>query len=396
MSDCLVELGTEELPPKALLKLSLAFSEGVQDGLQSAGLNLSQIESFATPRRLALLIKDVSLKQLDKIIEKRGPAVQAAYDTGGNPTRAAMGFARSCGVEVSDLAKRETDKGTWLYFEQKQAGRDLEDLLPDIVAESLARLPIPKRMRWGDGTDEFVRPIHWLVMLLNDKIIKASILGTEAGNQSYGHRFHAPEALTITQANRYEDQLRDCAFVIASFSRRRDIIRQQIEQCADKLGGVVQMDDALLDEVTALVEWPQAISGRFDEAFLSVPSEALVTTMQDNQKYFAVFDDYGQLLPYFITIANIQSKQPELISRGNERVIRPRFADAMFFWQQDQKVSLSSRLQSLDTVVFQQRLGTIGDKVTRIRALAGYLAESLSADVSAADRAAELLSLIHI
>lgn len=390
MSDCLIELGTEELPPKALLKLSQAFSAGVQNGLQSAGLSLSAIESFATPRRLAMLIKDVSLKQPDRIVEKRGPALQAAYDAEGNPSKAATGFARSCGVEVSDLEHKKTDKGRWLYFKQQQEGRSFQDLLPNIVAESLASLPIPKRMRWGDRQDEFVRPVHWLVMLLDDAIIEATILGAQAGRQTYGHRFHAPEALTITQANQYENLLGNSAFVIAGFARRRDLIRQQIEQYADQLGGVVKIDEDLLDEVTALVEWPQAISGQFDEAFLSVPPEALVTTMQDNQKYFAVFDDDGQLLPHFITVSNIQSKQPELVASGNERVIRPRFADAMFFWQQDRKITLSSRLQSLETVVFQQQLGSIGDKVIRLRALAGYLAENLSADVSAAERTAEL------
>jgi len=390
MSDCLIELGTEELPPKALLKLSQAFTEGVSKGLETAGLNASTIESFATPRRLAILLKGIPLKQQDQVVEKRGPALQAAFDAEGNPSQAAMGFARSCGVEVSELAHKETDKGTWLYFEQKQQGKSLQALLPEIVSQSLARLPIPKRMRWGDRSDEFVRPVQWLVMLVDDQVIEANILGTDAGNQTQGHRFHAPEAITISQAADYEKLLKDSAYVLARFEQRREVIREQLINVAKTIGGVVRMDEDLLDEVTSLVEWPVAISGRFDDEFLSVPVEALVTTMQDNQKYFAVFDENNQLLPHFITISNIQSKKPELVSSGNERVIRPRFADAKFFWEQDQKVTLSSRLQSLESVVFQKQLGSIGDKVIRIRSLAGYLAENLSADVSKAERAAEL------
>ncbi len=390
MSDCLIELGTEELPPKALQKLSTAFTDGVVDGLKAAGLDVAAVESFATPRRLAMLLRDVPLKQQDQVVEKRGPALQAAYDAEGNPSKALQGFARGCGVEVSELQQKTTDKGTWLYFEQQKKGQSIQQLLPEIVAESLTKLPIPKRMRWGDRADEFVRPVHWLVMILDDAVIEANILGTEAGNQTYGHRFHAPQAIEIPSAADYEQLLESSASVIAGFDKRRARIRQQIEATAQQLGGAVQMDEDLLDEVTSLVEWPAAISGRFDEEFLQVPPEALVTTMQDNQKYFAVFDAQQKLLPYFITISNIQSSQPEMVSHGNERVIRPRFADAKFFWEQDQKVTLSSRLQSLESVVFQQKLGTIAEKVIRVRALAGFLAEKLGADVSQAERAAEL------
>ncbi|MDJ0834584.1 MAG: glycine--tRNA ligase subunit beta [Gammaproteobacteria bacterium] len=390
MSDCLIELGTEELPPKALLNLSQAFTDGMQQRLQEAGLAVTEVEPYATPRRLALLLRDVPLRQQDQVVEKRGPALAAAFDADGNPTKAAQGFARSCGVEVAELEQRETDKGTWLYYQHMQKGQALVDLLPDILAQVLAALPIPKRMRWGDRADEFVRPVHWLVMLLDEKVIKANILGTEAGNQTYGHRFHAPQALEITRAADYPQMLNKQAFVIASFDERRSLIREQVEKTAAELGGRVQIDEELLDEVTALVEWPQAISGRFDEAFLEVPPEALVTTMQDNQKYFAVFDDQSRLLPYFITVANIKSSDPKTVSSGNERVIRPRFADAKFFWEQDRKVTLSSRLQSLENVIFQQQLGTIADKVIRIRLLAGFLADSMATDVSASERAAEL------
>jgi len=390
MSDCLIELGTEELPPKALLKLSQAFTAGVSRGLESAGLSASSVESFATPRRLAILLKDIPLKQQDQLVEKRGPALKAAFDADGNASKAAMGFARSCGVEVSDLAQKETEKGAWLYFDKKQKGQELSALLADIVSDSLAKLPIPKRMRWGDRSDEFVRPVQWLVMIVDDQVIDANILGSVAGNQTQGHRFHASDAITISQAADYESLLNDSAYVVASFEKRREIIRSQLEQTAAQLGGAVRIDEGLLDEVTALVEWPVAVSGRFDEEFLSVPVEALVSTMQDHQKYFSVFDKNNQLLPYFITISNIQSKNPDVVSHGNERVIRPRFSDAKFFWEQDQKVTLSSRLQSLESVVFQKQLGSLGDKVMRIRSLAGYIAETLSSDVTQAERAAEL------
>jgi glycyl-tRNA synthetase beta chain len=390
MSDCLIELGTEELPPKALLKLSKAFTIGVTQRLQDANLETGTVESFATPRRLALLIRDIPLKQQDQTIEKRGPSLQSAFDDAGNPSKAAQGFAKSCGVEVSELAQKETDKGSWLFFKQQQQGQTLQQLLPNIVGDALSALPIPRRMRWGDGSDEFVRPVHWLVILVDDQVINANILGTTASNLSYGHRFHAPESFVIPHANQYRALLQDNAYVIPGFEDRLALIRDQIEAEARKLGGQVQMNEDLLDEVTALVEWPRAISGRFEEEFLSVPSEALVTTMQDNQKYFAVFNERDELMPHFITIANIDSKNPEVVAQGNERVIRPRFADAKFFWEQDQKVTLSSRLKSLDKVVFQKQLGSIGDKVMRMRALAGYLAEHLSSSVDEAERAAEL------
>ncbi len=390
MSDCIIELGTEELPPKALLKLSNAFSDGVVKGLADVGLSAQAVESFATPRRLAILLRDIPLQQPDQHIEKRGPALKAAFDDNGCATKAALGFARSCGVEVADLAQKETDKGSWLYFQQHQPGKALAELLPDIVAESLARLPIPKRMRWGDRSDEFVRPVKWLLMMIDGKPVAANILGTPAGVKTYGHRFHAPDALTFASAAAYEATLQQFGYVVPRFAQRRELIVGQLHELAGKLGGKVEIDEDLLDEVTALVEWPVAISGRFDEEFLDVPVEALVTTMQDNQKYFAVFSEQGELMPHFITVANIDSKKPELVASGNERVIRPRFADAKFFWQQDQKVTLSSRLQSLESVVFQQQLGSIADKVIRIRALAGFIADALQADRVGAERAAEL------
>ncbi len=390
MSDCLIELGTEELPPKALLKLSKAFTAGVEQGLSSAGLTAEKVESFSSPRRLAILFTNIPSAQQDQVVEKRGPALQAAYDAEGNPTKAAEGFARSCGVNVSELSKKETDKGTWLYFEQKQKGQSMHQILPEIVEDSLAKLPIPKRMRWGSNIHEFVRPVHWLVLMLDNELIKANIMGIDSSSETYGHRFHAPQAIKLTNAGDYDSILTQTAFVIADFDKRREIIRNEIHAMAKMFGGQALIDEGLLDEVTALVEWPVAIGGRFDEEFLSIPSEALVTTMQDNQKYFAVFDNNNLLLPYFITVSNIDSKNPKVVAHGNERVIRPRFADAMFFWKQDQKVTLSSRLQSLESVVFQKQLGSIGDKVIRIRKISGYLAQQLSADISEAERTAEL------
>jgi len=390
MSNCLIELATEELPPKALKNLSESFTQGVCDGLGQSGLKYRAVKSFATPRRLAMLFSDIETRQPDQLIEKRGPAVQAAFDADGNPSKAALGFARSCGVEFSSLSRKDSGKGEWLYFEQTQSGQTLQQLLPDIVSAALAALPIPKRMRWGDRDHEFVRPVHSLVLMLDDQVIPATLLGCAAGNLSMGHRFHAPGTLSIGHASDYESTLETAGKVIADFARRRALIEQQVSDTAATLGGRVRINHDLLDEVTALVEWPVAVCGRFDEEFLDVPSEALVTTMQDNQKYFAVFDAEDNLLPHFITISNIDSSNPQSVISGNERVIRPRFADAQFFWQQDRKVRLSSRLPSLDSVVFQKQLGSIGDKVMRIRNLAGFLAEVLGSSVSEAERAAEL------
>lgn len=390
LADCLIELGTEELPPKALSGLSSAFTDGIVKGLKDRGVETHELESFATPRRIAVLLKQLPLQQPQQRVEKRGPALKAAFDDQGNPSKAAQGFARSCGVDIDQLERRETDKGSWLYFTESRSGAQLAALMPEVVSSALDQLPIPKRMRWGAGDAEFVRPVHWLVMMIGNSVVETELLGIKAGNQTRGHRFHAPEALVIESAAAYPGLLREQGYVLASFAERQQRIRQQVEQLASELGGRVQMDRDLLDEVTALVEWPVAISGRFDEAFLEVPSEALVTTMQDNQKYFAVFDDQGKIMPYFITVANIESREPIRVAEGNERVIRPRFADARFFWQQDRKVPLSARLQSLENVIFQQKLGSVADKVMRVRRLSGWLARQLDASVEQAERAASL------
>ncbi len=389
LQDLLVEIGTEELPPKALPTLSAAFTDGIIKGLAEAGLTAQSVIPYAAPRRLAVWVQGIATQQADQTIEKRGPAIKGAFDADGSPTKAALAFAASCGVEVADLGKIETDKGAWLVFRQQQAGQATAALFPAIVEKSLAALPIPKRMRWGSGTAEFVRPVHWLVMLANDSVIDAEILGIKTGRVSYGHRFHAPNAINIEQPSTYAAQLQ-AAFVVADFAARRDTIRQQVQTTAASFGGTAVMPDGLLDEVTALVEYPNAVAGQFEERFLDVPQEALISTMQDNQKYFALVDANGKLMSHFITIANIASRDVTRVAEGNERVIRPRFSDAEFFWTQDKKQTLASRRDGLKTMVFQQKLGTLYDKSARVAQLAAYIAEQLGADAALAVRAAEL------
>jgi len=386
---CLIEIGTEELPPKALKKLSNAFADGIKNSLKEAGLSFEEAKIFATPKRLALSLQGVVLQQADQTVEKRGPAKKAAYDADGNVTRAAQGFASSCGVAVTDLIERDTPKGAWLFFEANVKGQSLAQLLPEMVTQSLNKLPIPKRMRWGDRSEEFVRPVHQVVMMIDDTVVDATVLGIKSGNQTVGHRFHAPESITLQHADDYHDALSG-AYVVADFDERKAIIKQQVSDMAQQLGGQAHIENELLEEVTGLVEWPKAISGKFEEIYLEVPSEALVATMQDNQKYFSVFDDKGQLMPYFITVANIDSSNPAMVSQGNERVIRPRFADARFFWHQDQKVTLASRLEQLGSVVFQKDLGSVADKVARIKELALFIAPQINANDADVAQAAEL------
>jgi len=389
-NDCLIELGTEELPPKNLKSLSEDFAKLVSQALNEAGLPAASLEVYATPRRLAILMRDMPTQQADQVVEKRGPALQAAFDKEGNPSKAAQGFARGCGVEVADLLQRETDKGTWLYFEKNEAGLNLAQILPEIVATAINKLPIAKRMRWGDQSVEFVRPVKWLVMMIGSTVVEGAVLGVRSGNQSQGHRFHAPGHITLSKASDYVARLANEGKVVASFDERKKIIREQIEQSAASLGGVARIEEALLNEVTGLVEFPVAVCGTFDAEFLSIPVEALVMTMQDNQKYFALFDRQGALLPNFITISNIDSKQPEMVAKGNERVIRPRFADARFFFDQDQKQPLSQRSAQLDKVVFQNKLGSIGDKSRRMAKLAVTIATQIGADEAQVERAAQL------
>ena len=388
--DLLIELGTEELPPRALKELSDAFTQGIVDGLTQAGFEIGEVQSYATPRRLAVLIKDMPASQPDRDIERKGPNLKAAYDADGNPTKAVEGFARSCGVSVDDLEQEETDKGTWLVFKAKEEGKPVSELLQKIIEQSLAKLPIPKRMRWGDSDAEFVRPVHWLVLLHGSDVIDAEIFGVKSSRETFGHRFHANGLLSLHDASSYAEQLRSDAFVLADMEERKNVIREQVKKEAADLGGQVVVDEDLLQEVAGLVEWPVAVVGDFDAEFLDVPSEALIKTMQDNQKYFAVLDNDGNIKPHFITISNIDSKTPEKVKAGNERVIRPRFADAAFFWNQDKKQPLDAFLLRLDQVVFQAKLGTLGEKCQRVAKLSESIAKQLAAEVEPASRAALL------
>ena len=390
MQNLLIELGTEELPPKALLKLSDGFTSGIVDGLKKAGFEIKDVESFATPRRLAVLIKDVAASQPDREVERKGPSLKAAYDADGNPTKAVMGFARSCGVEVDQLQQQETDKGVWLVFKATEKGQVLSALIEDIINRSLAQLPIPKRMRWGSYDAEFVRPAHWLVLMHGDKVIDAEVLGLKSSAKTFGHRFHSPGEITLNGADEYQEKLLSQGFVIADFEQRKQNIEQQVVEAVERLDGEAIIDETLLDEVTALNEWPIAVAGEFDEIFLDVPAEALIKTMQDNQKYFPVRDGHGNLKNHFITISNIDSKSPEKVKEGNERVVRPRLADAKFFWEQDQKQPLESFNVALEKVVFQKKLGSIADKTQRVARLAESIANQLDANVEYVKRAALL------
>lgn len=388
--DLLIEIGTEELPPKALPTLSDAFEQGIREGLKKAGLTSSEIHRFATPRRLAVLIDHLPVRQPDRQLERRGPALSAAFGSDGRPTKAAEGFARSCGVTVAELQQQKTDKGAWLVHVSQEPGAATADLIPGIVETALASLPIPKRMRWGDREDEFVRPVHWVVLLFGDDIIPATIMGVDTGRETRGHRFHHPRSIRLTVPIRYARQLATEGKVIASFNERREAIRVQTEAVAAELGGVAVIKPELLDEVTALVEWPVALAGNFERRFLEVPAEALISTMQDNQRYFPVVNAHGRLLPHFITIANLESQDPAQVRAGNERVIRPRFSDAEFFWKQDRKQPLAAHMETLKHVVFQQRLGSLADKSTRVASLARFIAEHGHGNTDWAERAARL------
>ena len=388
--DLLIEIGTEELPPKALSNLSLAFENGIREGLEKAGLASGELRRFATPRRLAVLIHHLPVRQPDRQLERRGPALSAAFGPDGKPTKAAEGFARSCGVSVADLQKQETDKGAWLVHVSHEPGAATAGLIPGIVDQALAGLPIPKRMRWGDREDQFVRPVHWAVLLFGDEVIPATIMGVPSGRETRGHRFHHPQPIRIAAPADYARQLADEGQVIADFAERRDRVRAQAEATAAELGGVAVIQPELLDEVTALVEWPVALAGNFERRFLNVPAEALISTMQDHQRYFPVVDGPGRLLPHFITMTNLESRDPAQVRAGNERVIRPRFSDAEFFWNQDRKQPLAARMETLKHVVFQQQLGTLDEKSGRVAQLARFIAEQLHGPVDGADRAARL------
>ncbi|KAA6177812.1 MULTISPECIES: glycine--tRNA ligase subunit beta [Pseudomonas fluorescens group] len=380
--DFLVELGTEELPPKALNTLADAFLAGIEKGLQTAGLKFAAKKVYAAPRRLAVLLTALETQQPDRSINLDGPPRQAAFDAEGNPTQAALGFAKKCGVELSEIDQ----SGPKLRFSQVIKGKPTASLLPTIVEDSLNDLPIPKRMRWGARKEEFVRPTQWLVMLLGDQVIDCTILAQKAGRDSRGHRFHHPQSVRITAPANYLDDLR-AAYVLADANERRELISKRTEELARLQEGTAIVPPSLLDEVTALVEWPVPLVCSFEERFLDVPQEALITTMQDNQKYFCLLDVDGKLLPRFITVANIESKDPQQIIAGNEKVVRPRLTDAEFFFKQDKKQKLEDFNLRLQNVVFQEKLGSVYDKAVRVSKLAAYIAPRIGGDAAWAARA---------
>jgi len=380
--DFLVELGTEELPPKALAKLAEAFCAGIEKGLKDAGLDFVKAQAYAAPRRLAVLVEQLATQQPDRSINLDGPPMQAAFDADGEPTQAALGFARKCGVDLAEIDR----SGPKLKFSRTIEGQPATQLLPGIVEASLNDLPIPKRMRWAARKEEFVRPTQWLVMLFGEQVIDCEILAQRAGRESRGHRFHSPGQVYISKPSSYLEDLRG-AHVIADFAERRELIAKRVEQLAAEQNGTAIVPPALLDEVTALVEWPVPLVCSFEERFLEVPQEALITTMQDNQKYFCLLDANGRLLPRFITVANIESKDPAQIVSGNEKVVRPRLTDAEFFFKQDKKQKLDSFNERLKNVVFQAQLGTVYDKAERVSRLAGLIAERTGGDKQRAARA---------
>ena len=388
--DFLFELGTEELPPLALPELERSLAASIRAGLEAAGLPHGALHAYAAPRRLAVLVHELVDTQPEQRIKRRGPPVNAAFDKQGAPTRAATAFADSCGVALDALGRITEGKGEFLYFEGSKPGASTASLLPGIVQAALDALPIPKRMRWGASDAEFVRPVHWLTLRFGDDVVAARLLDTDAGANTRGHRFHAPQELALRSPSAYADTLREHGYVIADFAERRERIRTQITACATRLGGRVVQDDALLDEVTALVEWPIAVEGRFEDRFLALPREVLISTLQEHQRYFPVEDAHGALTPWFITISNIDSREPQRVREGNERVVRPRLSDAAFFHAQDRKQALHAWRAGLDRVTFQTKLGSIGDKVRRVQDLATHIATALGGDDARAARAAEL------
>lgn len=390
MADLLVEIHTEELPPKALHRLATSLLTELTTRLQKAEFKFDDAKYFATPRRLAVIVKSLAASQPDSVIERKGPALEAAFDSEGNPTPACTGFARSCGVTPKELMTIKTDAGAWVGFQQKSTGKSIEELAPDFIQQSLAALPIPKRMRWGNSDVQFVRPVHSVILLYGQKIIEATILGCKTDRKTRGHRFLSNDWLDILEAAEYEDILETKGFVIADFVKRKNRIREQAETHTKKMldaNAHVLMTDELLDEVTGLVEWPNAIAGQFDSRFLEVPQEALISAMQVHQRYFPVLDNNGKLRAEFIAISNIQHPDMRQVIEGNERVLRARLSDADFFFTTDKKISLSDRLENLKNMIFQAKLGTLHGKSLRLSAIAEFISQKIGGDDAAAKRA---------
>lgn len=390
MTDFLVELGTEELPPKALKTLIASFKETIEASLKAEELSFSTIKAFAAPRRLAVLVENLADQTPSKELVVWGPPAAIAFDAEGKPTKAALAFADKNGIDASALKAESDGKVEKLVARISAQGKKTVDLLEVIVNDALAKLPIAKRMKWGAKREEFVRPAHWLVMLYGAEVVNASVLGLQAGRTTRGHRFHYNNAIELAQAGDYLAALKNTGFVLADMSERKTLIEQQVNAEAKKVGGVAVIDPDLLDEVTALVEWPNALTGKFEERFLVVPAEALIASMKEHQKYFHVVDASGKLMPNFITVANIASKDPSQIIDGNERVIRPRLSDAAFFFETDKKTTLAALRERLKTIVFQAQLGTVYEKTERVAKLAKLIAAQLKADETSAVRAGEL------
>src|ERR1700722_6697539 len=386
--DLLFELGTEELPPRTLPILSNALTEGLRDGLDAAGIPHGRVQGFATPRRLAVRVQKLAPHQPDKQIERRGPPLDRSFDAHGAPTQAAIAFAKNCGVPVAELERLETGKGAWLIFRGTERGAATASLLGGIVNQAIADLPIAKRMRWGSRSAEFVRPVHTVILLYGETVIPAEVLGLATGRVTFGHRFHAPQPIVLKSAKGYESRLRR-AKVVADFAARRELIRAGVTAAAAAGGGRALIEAQLLDEVTALVEWPVPIAGRFEARFLSLPREVVIATVQDHQRYFAVEGADGKLSGWFVTVSNIESRDPSKVREGNERVVRPRLSDAAFFWEQDRKITLEAHAARLSGVTFQSRLGTYADKTRRIKALAQLIGGRIGAGADVV-RAAEL------
>ena len=388
--DLLFELGTEELPPKSLKTLSVALEDEVRARLTDLELAFDTFVSYATPRRLAFTIEGLVTRQADRRVARRGPPVKIAFDADGAPTKAAQKFVDGCGVALDQIGRQKTDKGEWLFFEGTQPGESTAALLPQVIDGALAALPIARRMRWGARSEEFVRPVHWSVLVFGGQTVQAQFVGATTGRETYGHRFHAPQAITIDQPQDYAMALESQGHVLAHFATRRARIESLIAETASSLGGTAIVSDALLDEVTALVEWPVPVAGRFDDAFLALPEEVLISTLQDHQRYFALRSADGTLLPWFITISNIDSANPQAVRDGNERVVHPRLSDADFFYRLDRKRSLAERVDDMDAVLFQKDLGSLKAKVDRVTTLAAQVAAQIGADIANTKRAALL------
>lgn len=388
--DLLVEIGTEELPPKTLRQLAEALAAGIRNGFEAGALVLASVRSFATPRRLAVLVEGLSAAEPGREMLRRGPAISSAFDGDGNPTPAAIGFAQSCGVAVHELERLKTDKGEWLAYRAREQGRTVAKMTPGVVEQALNRLPIPRRMRWGSSRVEFVRPVHWVVLLYGTDVIEAEILGVRTNRYTLGHRFHHPAPIHLDHPRNYEQALRERGYVIADFDLRRERIREQVLAAASAEQANAHVDAELLEEVTGLTEWPVAITGGFDARFLALPPEVLIATMQDQQRYFPLWQRPGILKPRFVALANLESRDPEAVRQGNERVIGPRFSDAEFFWTQDRLDRLDARRALLSQVVFQKDLGTLHDKTNRIAVLATEIATLIGGNLEWAHRAAEL------